>query len=180
MYQPKIGKLICDGKPIYKSLWAGKKFQLDEWWTYEDHLGQVWVIPPGFVYDLASIPSWMAGCLQWGAWNVGAVPHDWAYENGYLLRVTHGRLKEVPVTKRQADDLFADVMFSVGRKIRGTRSWRMQLVYFAVRMFGKGVWFRGRMASQYMPRSLEELQGLYERAYGNVDMGRRWGHLYVA
>ena len=122
----------------------------------------------------------MAGSLQWGAWNVGAVPHDWAYENGYLLRVTDGQLEEVLVTKRQTDDLFADVMFSVGRKIRGTQRWRMQLVYFAVRLFGKGVWIRGRRESQYEPRSLEELQVLYERAYENVDMGHRWGHRYVA
>lgn len=177
MYKPRFGQLICDGKPIYKSLWPGKKFQLDEWWTYEDHLGQVWVIPPGFVYDLASIPAWMAGSLQWGAWNVGAVPHDWAYENGYLLQVVDGRLAQVAVTKRETDDLFADVMFSVGLKIRGTQRWRMQLVYFAVRLFGKGVWMRGRRESQPVPPSLEVLQQLYDRAYDDVDMGSRWGHL---
>ncbi|MBT9315323.1 DUF1353 domain-containing protein [Leptothoe spongobia] len=180
MYQPKIGKLHSDGKPVYQSLCPGKKFKLDEWWVYEDHHGQLWVIPPGFVYDLASIPSWMAGSLQWGVWNVGAVPHDWAYEYGYLLRVHQGRLEQVFVTKRETDDLFADIMFSVGRRIQAVRFWRMGLIYWAVRLLGRGVWLRGRRASQPVLPSLWELQRAYDRVKDRVDEGQRRRHLHVA
>ena len=180
MYQPRIGKLHCDGKPVYQSLCPGKKFKLDEWWTYEDHRGQLWVIPPGFVYDLASIPSWMAGSLQWGVWNVGAVPHDWAYEYGYLLQVNQGQLEQVFVTKRETDNLFADIMFSVGRRIQAVRFWRMQLIYLAVRLFGRGVWLRGRRASQPLPPSLWELQRAYDQMQKSRAEGNQRRHLSVA
>lgn len=180
MYKPRLGKLYCDGKPIYQSLYSGKKFKLDAWWTYEDYRGQLWVIPPGFEYDLASIPSLVVGYLQWGVWNVGAVPHDWAYEYGYLLRVTNGQLEEIFVTKQEADDLFADVMFSVDRRIRGWRFWWMQLIYLAVRMFGKGVWLRGRRQSYPLPPSLWELQQEYDRAKESVYEGSQQWHLYTA
>lgn len=154
-YAPLKGKLICDGKPLYLATTGRKIFQLLDWWEYQDNQGQHWVVPKSFVCDLASVPS----CVFWwqfGAWNISAIAHDWAYVFGYLLTVEKGKLIEVNVTKKEADRLFADVNFTLG-----VPNWVNRLMFFAVRLFGRGVW--SKLTRPEYGKTLLQLQEEYDQ-----------------
>ena len=156
MYQPQAGQLIKDGKPVYLTTTGRKSFKLSQWWKYEDYDGQLWVVPEGFIYDLASIPPWL-WWLQFGTWNIAAVPHDWAYMFGYLLRVDNGNLVKVEFTKKEADRFFADVNLTVE-----TPKWRVRLMYWAVRLFGRGVWSKPKEQWDECGKTLGKLQQEFE------------------
>ena len=158
MYQPQAGQLINDGKPIYLATTGHKLFELSQWWEYKNHFGQLLVVPDGFIYDLASIPPWL-WWLQFGTWNIAAIPHDWAYVFGYLLCVDNGKLVQIELTKKEADQIFADVNFTVG-----TPKWRvrLRLMYWAVRIFGRGIWSKPKQKWNEYGKSLVQLQQEFE------------------
>ncbi|EKH4088143.1 DUF1353 domain-containing protein [Escherichia coli] len=91
-----------------------------EFWL-RDNPDDVIYVPEGYVTDLASVPR-----LLWalfpphGRYAKAAIIHDWLYDNG--LR-----------TKVEADRIFLDAM-----TVLGVPRWRRRLMYFAVRLFGKG------------------------------------------
>ena len=100
----------------------GRKWQLHEPFTY--HIGSRYSsntvrVPEGFVTDFASVP--------WGLWNVfptwgkygkGAVIHDYLYQS-----------KEV--SRKQADLIFKEAMGVLGVEV-----WKINLMYWGVRLFG--------------------------------------------
>ena len=154
-YSPQKGTLINDGKPIYLATTGKKIFRLSEWWQYQDHLNRLFVIPQSFVCDLASVPP-VFYWWQYGAGNIGAIAHDWAYIFGYLLIVDNGKLTKLDVTKKQADCLFADINYTLEVPF-----WINNLMYLAVSLFGKGVW-----SSSQIPKygkTLSQLQEEFER-----------------
>ena len=156
MYQPQAGHLVNDGKPVYLATTGRKLFELSQWWKYKDSEGQLWVVPEGFIYDLASIPPWL-WWLQFGTWNIAAVPHDWAYVFGYLFRVDNSNLVKVELTKKEADRFFADVNLTVE-----TPKWRVRLMYWAVRLFGRGVWSKPKEQWNEYGKTLAQLQQEFE------------------
>lgn len=94
--------------------------------------GSVSTVRAGFIYDWASIPRcfWAIfpaagdGSNRYG---IAALWHDWAYE--------HGQIAGQPCERRDADDLFYEIMLYVGVRPRLAR-----LMWWAVRVGGWRGW----------------------------------------
>ncbi len=147
-YQFKKGKLINDGKPIYLATTGKKLFKLSDWWQYEDSTERRIVVPKSFICDLASVPTFVFW-WQYGAFNTAAICHDWAYIFGYILIAEEDKLRELKLTKEEADRLFADINFTLE-----VPNWVNRLMYCAVRIFGSNY---GASKHQY-GKSLSELK----------------------
>jgi hypothetical protein len=102
----------------------------------------------GFEFDFASIPR----PLYWlypptgqagNPYGIAALVHDWLYCHRKLLRP--GQIEESAVTRREADDMFYEIMRYVG--CRRTLAWTMWL---AVRTGGWIPWNR-RKAKDIIP-----------------------------
>lgn len=83
-------------------------------------------IPSGFRTDLASIPWWAGWLLKRNdiAWIVAGVIHDYAY-------------RTKTETRLEADRKLRQVA-----KLEGVPSFHYNVVYIAVRLFGKSAWQR--------------------------------------
>jgi hypothetical protein len=82
-------------------------------------------VPQGYVTDFASVPRpfrWLVP--KSGKYNQAAVVHDYIYTNLYRT-----------LTKDQADQIFFDAMQELG-----VVRWKRKLMYFAVRIGGRGNW----------------------------------------
>ncbi|MEM9264061.1 MAG: DUF1353 domain-containing protein [Cyanobacteria bacterium P01_F01_bin.13] len=175
MYTPKQGKVLCDGEPKYLVTMGGKTFSLDKWWTYQDDSGRHWVVPKGFVYDLASIPRWI-WWIQWGPWNNGAVIHDFAYSFGHVFLVKNGQLQKQAMSKKEADDLFADVTYTTAiqfeQKTAPMR--RIRLMHLAVSLIGRGFWAKSKECQKKLSygKPLDELQIAYA-SYTSSEYARK-------
>lgn len=78
-------------------------------------------VPAGFVTDLASVPRILWTFLPpHGKYSKAAIIHDYLYEYGIR-------------TKKYADDVFLEAM-----EVLGVPAYKRQLMYWAVRMFGRG------------------------------------------
>ncbi|EEU6555214.1 DUF1353 domain-containing protein, partial [Salmonella enterica] len=78
-------------------------------------------VPAGFVTDLASVPRIFWTILPPdGKYAKAAIIHDWMYDNA--LR-----------TKKEADLIFLD-----GMTVLGVPKWKRIIMYYAVRLFGRG------------------------------------------
>lgn len=156
-YTPSMGDILSFGEPEYlSSVGTGAKlFKLRNWFRFRDKNGVLWVVPKGFVCDLASIPPWMFW-WQWGGWNTAAIAHDFAYNFGQLHIDDDGLLKSVSISKVLADKLFADICLSAGVKMETTRR-----MYLAVLLFGRGVWSHHESFSYGKP--IYDLQSLYSK-----------------
>lgn len=120
--------LISDGAPIYIMTEKGKNFRLSRDWEYlHPDLGTI-KVEKGYKSDLASVPL-LFWWWQWGKWNVGAIAHDYIYEEGRIL--ADG--KWVEMKKAEADNLFYQILQEVG--VPPLTSF---LMYLAVRLFGRG------------------------------------------
>ncbi|EDB0139754.1 DUF1353 domain-containing protein, partial [Salmonella enterica] len=88
-------------------------------------------VPAGFITDLASVPR-----IFWvflppdGKYAKAAIIHDWMYDNA--LR-----------TKKEADLIFLD-----GMTVLGVPRWKRTIMYYAVRLFGRGVYNRKTPANK--------------------------------
>lgn len=103
---------------------------IDELKFYSADLRMVVKVTPPFVTDFASIPSFFYRVLpRNGKYDRAAVLHDAAYE--LQLRDVTGKF--FPATKAEADRLFREAMQADGVD-RVTRN----LMYVAVRVFGRG------------------------------------------
>ena len=107
---------------------------------------------------MASIPPWL-WWLQFGTWNIAAIPHDWAYIFGYLFRVDEGKLVQVQLTKKEADRFFADVNLTAK-----TSQWLVTLMYWAVRLFGRGIWTRLQKQEHHYQKPLWKLQAEFDHS----------------
>ncbi|EJJ3958770.1 DUF1353 domain-containing protein [Salmonella enterica subsp. enterica serovar Sandiego] len=80
-------------------------------------------VPAGFVTDLATIPRIFWTILPPdGKYAKAAIIHDWMYDNA--LR-----------TKKEADLIFLD-----GMTVLGVLKWKRTIMYWAVRLFGRGMY----------------------------------------
>lgn len=129
-------QLISDGKPLYLASEGKKTFRLIEDWKFQhDRFNHVLVVPEGYKSDLASIPSWIFW-WQFGAWNIAAIAHDYIYEHGYILSDwgKEGN-KGLYFDKEEADLFFYEICLFLGVKPITAK-----LMYWAVKLFGRGAW----------------------------------------
>lgn len=98
-------------------------------WYRDKKPAWYFMVPAGFRTDLASIPKRARGIIaQVGPNLQAAIPHDWCYTHVVSLR-------GVEMTRAEADQLFLDGMASLGVP------WlRRKIMYWAVRVGGKGRW----------------------------------------
>lgn len=88
---------------------------------FEFYLSDVISVPAGFVTDLASVPRVFWTLLPPdGKYAKAAIIHDYMYDNA--LR-----------TKKEADLIFLD-----GMTVLGVPHWKRAIMYYAVRLFGRG------------------------------------------
>lgn len=89
-------------------------------------------VEAGFKTDLDSVPR--IPLAYWLTKNVsvtGAVVHDWLYRKGHI--------KGNPITRKEADQIFRDVM-----EEEGVSWWRRALIYRGVRIGASGPWDKYR------------------------------------
>lgn len=80
-------------------------------------------VPAGFVTDLATIPRIFWSLMPPdGKYAKAAIIHDYLYDNA--LR-----------TKKEADLIFLD-----GMTVLGVARWKRTIMYYAVRLFGQGMY----------------------------------------
>jgi len=61
--------------------------ETDNWKLIEDFEIDGYIIPKGFITDLASVPSWLWSIMPpFGKWMVAAIIHDYLYQNGIYNR----------------------------------------------------------------------------------------------
>ncbi|EJM1835421.1 DUF1353 domain-containing protein [Salmonella enterica] len=88
-------------------------------------------VPAGFVTDLASVPRVFWTLLPPdGKYAKAAIIHDYLYDNA--LR-----------TKKEADKIFLD-----GMTVLGVPKWKRTIMYWAVRLFGRGMYNRKTPANK--------------------------------
>ncbi|EEF5015739.1 DUF1353 domain-containing protein [Salmonella enterica] len=101
-----------------------------EWRVHEpftfylsDDSSDVIEVPAGFVTDLATIPRIFWSLMPPdGKYAKAAIIHDYLYDNA--LR-----------TKKEADRIFLD-----GMTVLGVPRWKRIIMYYAVRLFGQGMY----------------------------------------
>lgn len=126
-------ELISDGKPLYLASEGKKTFRLIEDWRFKhDRFTSILVVPEGYKSDLASIPSWIFW-WQWGKFNIAAIAHDYIYEHGYIWGDWEGNRFPVSMFKKSADLLFYEICLFLG-----VPPLTAKLMYWAVRLFGRG------------------------------------------
>ena len=86
---------------------------------HKTHNGIEWVIPKGFVTDLASIPGWLASIVSPQEIAYGALLHDYLYSIA-------------PIPRKEADL----ALYNIIRKEHEVGPIRAALVYLAVRIGG--------------------------------------------
>lgn len=93
---------------------------------FQYHVGdfpswEVIVVPSGFITDLTSIPRVFWNILPPnGKYAKAAIIHDYMYVNAYK-------------SKDYADKIFYDAM-----EVLGVPTWKKEVMYLAVKLFGKG------------------------------------------
>ena len=102
----------------------GKRWMvLDEFKYYSPLIRECISIPKGFVTDFASIPrlplTWIVGSPATGKYRRAAVVHDYLY------------------FKKETDRDICDKVFREAMEEDNTPSWKKNIVYSAVRLFGK-------------------------------------------
>lgn len=104
------------------------------WRVYEPfafYLSDIISVPAGFITDLATVPR-----IFWillppdGKYAKAAIIHDYMYDNA--LR-----------TKKEADLIFLD-----GMTVLGVPRWKRTIMYYAVRLFGRGMYNRKTPANK--------------------------------
>ena len=90
---------------------------LDDWSHYVDKIK----VPAGYVTDLTSVPRFLWSIFPpHGKYAKAAIVHDYLYTNAIG-------------TKAWADEVFCEAM-----GVLGVPHWRKYLMYWSVRLFGRG------------------------------------------
>lgn len=72
-------------------------------------------VPVGYETDFATIPQIFWSIIPpWGKYGKAAVIHDFLCTDGYYFRVVDGAKLQVPVTRKEADDIFLEAMTVLG------------------------------------------------------------------
>jgi hypothetical protein len=97
----------------------------------------------GFVTDLASIPrvAWhLPGFSPFGPLRVGAIPHDFGYQHGYLQAIEDGHIVNI---FNRPQEFFDELMARVVQKEND--SWFISnIAWFMLRLFGRKAWSKYR------------------------------------
>lgn len=122
-------------KPTIIQIGPGQVWKLVYEWQIDTRYGNL-TVPGGITFDAASVPR-----LVWTVIDPmdltleAALVHDWLYRvQG--VGIFDGRYK--PISRRQVDELFGDVM-----RRRGVNLWRRKAAWLAVRLFGGQAWRSG-------------------------------------
>lgn len=93
----------------------------------------LFTINQGFIYDGASVPRWARWLIERdGVHREAALIHDWLYEcegTAYLDE------EMFHYTRKDADQIFRECL-----KFKSLASWKVFLMYNAVRIGGRFVW----------------------------------------
>jgi len=150
-------------EPRFEFIPGSERIRHIEDWIFELEFGLQIIIPRGFETDLASIPRLFRNIMSpWGNLRLGAIPHDFFYQHGYLLSpMSSGAVFNL--RSRQEYHRFADRFGSnCPVYIDQSREWADKLLrhitehtapdakiqtataYRLLRMFGWPVWNRYR------------------------------------
>ena len=131
-----------------------------DWYYKLDDI--LYLIPSGFVFDGASVPTLCHSCRgPVGVLLFAALIHDWGYHHASLARcqtTTHSEYEAIPMTRREMDRLFREVS-------PGQRCMRW-LSYLMVRIGGGRAWRNHRQRSRATSRARRGRRG--RRARVNV------------
>jgi len=146
-YRPRPGRFICGGTPVLRQL-DREQWELTEPVCYETNDGHKLMVPAGFLTDLASLPPVTEAVLgRSPAWDAPALLHDYAYRHGAVREaVAPHYTVERPVSRKEADQLFADAIVSNDTHPTGSVGLAV-LMYYALRWFGGGQWAKARRAA---------------------------------
>jgi len=100
-----------------------------------------YVVPEGFITDLASVPSFVFWRSKSGNYNEAAVLHDACYAGVAVITPA----LEVPLTRGEVDGLFKDAMAALG-----VGWWTRTVMHRAVRFGGWKAWKTYRNAEQVL------------------------------
>jgi len=113
--------------PLKVEFIDGKNWKVLE--AFEYHVGkkdskEVITVPIGFKTDFASIPRAFYTLIgpPTGEYGKAAVIHDYLYRNAIG-------------TRKRADKIFYEAM-----GVLGVSAWKRKVIYWAVRIFGRGSW----------------------------------------
>lgn len=120
-----------------------RRWCVEQDWYYK--LNDIlYVIPSGFVFDGASVPTMFHSCRgPVGVLLLAALIHDWGYHHASLARChapSHSEYEAIPMTRREMDRIFREVS-------PGQRCMRW-LSYLMVRIGGGRAWRRHRQRSR--------------------------------
>ena len=116
-------------QPLKLEYVDGSKWIVDALFSFLDNAGELIEVPKGTVTDFASIPRFFWRILPpTGLYGKAAVIHDWLYQ---LCGNLGGRVFD----RKRCDEIFLEAMIALG-----VPTWKRQLMYRAVRMFGWTAW----------------------------------------
>ena|SRR3990167_4919668 len=100
-----------------------------EYHVGNENSSEVIIIPVGFKTDLASTPKFIQALLpQNERYAIGAALHDFLYTN-------KGKLSNKTYTRKESDLIFIEAM-----KVLNVPFWKRELMFWAVRIFGRFYW----------------------------------------
>jgi hypothetical protein len=118
--------------PLRLEFLDGRKWRVLEDFSYwhGDLLTGFYIkVPKDFETDFASVPRFFWRLLPpTGEYGKAAVLHDWLYAQ-------NGMVSGQCLTRAQCDEIFRDAMDKLG-----VPKWKVQSMFRAVRMFGRGAW----------------------------------------
>jgi hypothetical protein len=93
----------------------------------------LFIIPLFYLYDGASVPVWARWLIERdGVHRESALLHDYLYENKGYLKLGDDAFY---YNRKDADQIFRECL-----KSQGLASWKVFLMYNAVRLGGKSYW----------------------------------------
>jgi len=105
-------------------------WHLEQPYTRTTSIGTV-TVPPGFLWDGASVPRVLWNMIPpWGSYSGAALVHDWLYRT---RRTCASSTKTI--TKEEADRVFYELMLEDG--VHKSRAWTM---WQAVALWGGKAW----------------------------------------
>lgn len=114
-----------------------KRFELASDLIFSTRDGDRYIIPAGYVTDLASIPS-IFFWWEWGWYNLAAIPHDFGYHYGSFYRLTEDdEVEEFPISR-----YYCDLIFYQHMRDLGVSRITAYLMFLAVRWGSKRYWNR--------------------------------------
>lgn len=100
-------------------------------------------VPPGFYTDFASVPRALWSLVApYGRHTKAAVLHDYLYAERPMVTIAHDEFGQPllsPITRLDADGIFRRCLREAG--VGRVKRYAM---YWAVRLFGGGVWRKAR------------------------------------